>query len=97
MDIEAILNILFNLCAVSGALAFAFNLLPQLCNSLRRKSTGLSNGFFVLALVGNIGSAAGVFWNNVHTGVWQWNLYGNYAVATMFTVWLLVLKIKYKG
>lgn len=81
---------------IAGAIAFGTNLLPQLVKSLSEKSTGLSYGFFVLALIGNIGSAICVFWNNLQTGVWQWQLYGNYMAATALTVWLLVLRIKYR-
>jgi hypothetical protein len=88
-------NICFIL-SIAGAISFAGNLLPQFLDALKTKKTGLTNGFFVLALVGNIGSAAGVVWNNIQTGVWQWQLYGNYFVATFFTVALLVMKIKYK-
>jgi hypothetical protein len=94
--LETILGIICITLSIMGALAFAFNLAPQAWHAWKTKKTGLTNGFFVLALVGNIGSAAGVVWNNIQTGVWQWQLYGNYFVATFFTVALLVMKIKYK-
>ena len=94
--LETIFGIICVTLSVIGAIAFAFNLAPQVWGAYKTKETGLTNGFFVLALAGNIGSAAGVFWNNLQTGVWQWQLYGNYLVATAFTVTLLVMKIKYK-
>lgn len=87
--------------SVAGAIAFAFNLLPQFIASLKPdkdgvKKTGLTYGFFALAFIGNIGSALGVLWNNLHTGVWQWQLYGNYGIAFSFTLALFILRIKYK-
>ena len=81
---------------IAGAIAFAFNLAPQLVKALLDKVTGISYGYFVLALIGNIGSAICVFWNNLQTGVWQWQLYGNYFTATVLTLWLLFLRIRYK-
>ena len=92
---HAVLSIIFWLLGIAGAVAFAFNLAPQLVAALRKKATGLTYGFFALALVGNIGSCSYVFWTNLQTGVWQWPLYGNYGVATGLTVSLLVLRRKY--
>lgn len=89
------LNVFCWLWGVLGAIAFAVNLLPQLCKALKQKETGLSYGFFVLAFIGNIGSCILVVWTNLQTGVWQWPLYGNYATAFSLTLWLFILKIKY--
>ena len=81
---------------IVSAIAFAVNLGPQLIKSLKTKETGLSYGFFVLAFVGNVGSAIFVLSNNLKTGEWQWPLYGNYATALILTIWLFILRIKYK-
>ena len=79
-----------------GAVSFAVNLLPNLVHALKVKETGLPYGFFVLAFLGNIGSAILVFWTNLQTGVWQWPLYGNYAVAFTLSLWLFILRIRYR-
>lgn len=91
-----IIGIVCFVLSIAGALAFAFNLLPQFIDACKKKKTGLTYGFFALAFIGNIGSAAGVFWNNLQTGVWQWPLYGNYLVAFSFTLALFIMRIKYK-
>lgn len=90
-----IVGILCWFAGCCGAFAFAFNLFPQFIWALRNKKTGLTYGFFALALVGNIGSSIYVFWSNLQTGVWQWPLYANYGTATGFTLALLYLRIKY--
>lgn len=93
------MTIFYAICfvlGIAGALAFAFNLLPQFLDSIKTKKTGLTDGYFALAFIGNLGSAAGVFGNNLQTGVWQWQLYGNYLVAFSFTLALFIMRIKYK-
>lgn len=91
-----IIGIVCLVLSIAGAIAFGFNWLPQFVYACKEKKTGLTYGVLFLALLGNIGSAAGVIWNNVQTGVWQWQLYANYFVATSFTVALLVLRRRYK-
>jgi len=80
---------------VLAAISFGINLLPQFIHAIRKKETGLTYGFFLLAFMGNIGSAIFVFWTNLQTGVWQWPLYGNYLTATTLTTALFIMRIKY--
>ncbi len=80
---------------VLAAISFGVNLLPQFINAIMTKETGLTYGFFVLAYIGNIGSSVFVFWTNLHSGVWQWPLYGNYLTATILTTALFIMRIRY--
>lgn len=90
------IGILFWLIGGAGAIAFAFNLAPQVRKAWKKKDTGLSYGFFALAYVGNIGSCAFVMYTNYMTGEWQWPLYFNYTIATILTTVLLVMRWLYK-
>ena len=80
---------------VIAAISFAFNLYPQYRKARRTRETGLAYGFYALAYVGNLGSAAFVLYTNLQTGEFQWPLYGNYALATYFTTRLFIMRIRF--
>ena len=96
LTLDTVLNGISWLCGTLGAIAFAFNLAPQVVTAYHRKEVGLSKWFFVLAYIGNIGCAIMVFRTNWVSGVWQYPLYGNYLIAFTLTLTLNLMKLKYK-
>jgi uncharacterized protein with PQ loop repeat len=84
------------LFGIIGAAAFAINLAPQVIKCYKEKSANqISRGFLVLAFVGNLCSAVFVFYTNYVTGLWQIPIYFNYGIATMLTLVLTIMKVKY--
>ena len=81
---------------IIGAVSFACNLLPQLIKCYKEKSAKqISVGFIILAFVGNLCSAVFVFYTNYKTGLWQIPIYFNYGIATLLTIILTIMKVKY--
>lgn len=81
---------------IIGAISFACNLLPQLIKCYKEKSAKqISVGFIILAFVGNLCSAVFVFYTNYKTGLWQIPIYFNYGIATILTIILTIMKVKY--
>ena len=80
----------------TGAGAFAVCSAPQVIKAYRTKSTGdISIFFIVLSIIGNLCSAAYIFYTNYISGMWQYPQYMNYTLATIFIFILLGLKIRY--
>ena len=48
-----------------------------------------------LAFMGNLCSAVFVFYTNYKTGLWQIPIYFNYGIATLLTIILTIMKVKY--
>ena len=81
---------------VIGAISFACNLLPQLIKCYKEKSAKqISVGFIILAFIVNLCSAVFVFYTNYKTGLWQIPIYFNYGIATLLTIILTIMKVKY--
>ena len=84
------------LFGIIGAGAFAINLFPQLIKCYKEKSAKqISVGFIILAFMGNLCSAIFVFYTNYKTGLWQIPIYFNYGIATLLTIILTIMKVKY--
>ena len=84
------------LFGIVGAGAFAINLFPQLIKCYKEKSAKqISVGFIILAFMGNICSAVFVFYTNYVTGLWQIPIFFNYGIATLLTIILTIMKVKY--
>lgn len=91
------MNNLMTIVGVIGAGAFAVCTLPQLIKSIQQKSTsGISMLFIVLSIIGNIFSAAYVFYTNVCNGSYQYPLYANYGTALSILIVLFILKLRWK-
>lgn len=92
------LNTIFWLFGIIGAVAFAINLLPQVIKCFKEKSAKqISVGFLILALIGNI--CYGSYLINLNWGSEIWKLipiYFNYGIATTLTIILTILKYRYK-
>ena len=79
-----------------GAGAFAVCSLPQVIKSYKTKSTGdISIFFIILSIIGNLCSAAYIFYTNYISGLWQYPQYVNYTLATILIFILLGLKLRY--
>lgn len=90
------LDTIFLIIGFIGAGAFATCSLPQVIKAYKTKSTGdLSMFFIVLSIIGNLCSAAYIFWTNLKSGMWQYPQYVNYTLATILIFILLGLKIHY--
>ena len=84
------------LAGILGAGFFALNLLPQIWKCYKTKSTkDISKMFLAFAFGGNIFSFIFVFYTNYQTGLWQYPIYFNYGIATLLTLVLTIMKIKY--
>ena len=80
----------------TGAAAFATCGLPQVIKAYWTKSTGdLSILFIILSIIGNLCSAAYIFYTNYISGIWQYPQYFNYSLATILIFVLLFLKYRY--
>lgn len=91
------MELLMYAVGIIGAGAFALCALPQVIKSIKNKSTtDISILFIVLSMVGNIFSTGYVLYNNLMTGVFQYPLYFNYAIALSLMIVLLVLKLRWK-
>jgi uncharacterized protein with PQ loop repeat len=90
------LDTIMLLIGYTGALAFAVCSLPQVIKAYKTKSTGdISIFFIILSIIGNLCSAAYIFYTNYISGMWQYPQYVNYTLATIFIFILLGLKLKY--
>lgn len=90
------LDTIMLLIGYTGALSFAICSLPQVIKAYKTKSTGdISIFFIILSIIGNLCSAAYIFYTNYISGMWQYPQYVNYTLATIFIFILLGLKIKY--
>lgn len=79
-----------------GAAAFATCSGPQVIKAYRTKSTGdISIFFIILSIIGNLCSAAYIFYTNWISGMWQYPQYVNYSLATILIFVLLGLKLRY--
>jgi len=91
------MQLLFSIIGVIGAGAFALCALPQVIKSYKKKSTSdISIMFILLSMMGNIFSSIYVFYVNSCTGVFQYPLYFNYAIALTLMIILLVFKLRWK-
>ena len=87
---------IFLIIGFIGAGAFATCSLPQVIKAYKTKSTGdLSMFFIILSIIGNLCSAAYIFWTNLKSGMGQYPQYVNYTLATILIFILLGLKIYY--
>lgn len=87
---------MLHLVGVFGALCFAFCLLPQVVQTYKEKdASGLSWAFLLLSLGGNVASCGYVVYTNFVSGVWQYPLYFNYAVAFVLCILLMVAKKRF--
>lgn len=87
----------FWICGIIGSFAFALNLLPQLIKCYKMKSAkDISVGFIVLAFMGNIFSCSFVAYTDYVSGLWQYPIFFNYGTATLLTIVLTIMKIRYK-
>lgn len=87
---------MLHLVGVFGALCFAFCLLPQVVQTYKEKdASGLSWAFLLLSLGGNVASCGYVVYTNFVSGVWQYPLYFNYAVALVLCILLMVAKKRF--
>lgn len=87
---------MLHLVGVFGSLCFAFCLLPQVVQTYKEKdASGLSWAFLLLSLGGNVASCGYVVYTNFVSGVWQYPLYFNYAVALVLCILLMVAKKRF--
>lgn len=90
------LDVIMLIVGFMGAGAFSICSLPQVIKAYKTKSTGdISIFFIILSIIGNLCSAAYIFYTNYISGLWQYPQYVNYSLATILIFVLLVLKIRY--
>lgn len=89
------MQVIFTVIGAIGALSFALCALPQINKTLKTEdASGISFGFIILSLIGNIFSSVYVAYTDFLSGIWQIPLFLNYGTALFLMIILMILKIK---
>lgn len=89
------IDLVFSLFGTIGAACFALCSLPQIAKCLREgHASGVSWGFVIMGIGGNVFSAAYLVRSDILAGTTHWPIYANYTVALILCLGLLWLKIR---